>query len=415
MSSTYVWRIIIRKECKIKVGKQFILFILKTQKHQLLRTEGLDFLLKQMIDMKLTLKISESLNPLLKMLVLLDCVEFELIDFRKRKLLAINFYPKITKKSPAKWELAKHCYFQKNKETFELKASYSDRKINFYSMEIFDKSKKINADLKLIVFNILSSINFIKKPNDNDRWDFHDDLFHQMTRSDNLYLSSNKASSVSNKKTQTVVLPKIKSLIGSRKSRRAHNSKPISFKKISTLLKSIGEKKPKQHLFFGNHYQGVYPSAGGTYENEFYLLVGNCQKLEMDLYKYDGFEHTLKSLEIGIDNTIGMLKMAAFRINQKNVLPHAVVIVTSKIPLLQKKYSKVAYRLSLLNTGVITAYLDVLANQLELAGCPTGSTDWKVFEQVTGIDHLEETAMMEYVIGESDYFKGYKSDEKAKY
>lgn len=399
----------------MKSDKNFFYLPFRGKELKLSKTKETKLLIKKISTSKLNFNINEKLTPVLKILVGMGYVDFELIDSKRKKILAVDFYPKIYTKAPVKWEISNKCYFLKEKDFFTLRTTHSVNEIKFYSMFVFENLIKINPELNSIIYHILSKHKFLKTGKENVTWDFHDDLFHEMSRSENLYLPKKLAVPARKKKLETISLLNTRGLISPRKSRRVHSSKALSFKKISILLKSVAVKKKKKHLFFGDHYEGVHPSAGGTYENEFYLLVNNCEKLKMGLYHYDGLKHELKNLSIGDENAIGMLKMAAFRINQRKVLPQAVIIVTSKIHLLQKKYSKVAYRLSLLNAGVVTAYLDLLSNQLQLAGCPTGSTDWRIFEEVTGIDHVKETAMMEFVIGESEFFNSDRLDEKEKY
>jgi SagB-type dehydrogenase family enzyme len=76
-----------------------------------------------------------------------------------------------------------------------------------------------------------------------------------------------------------------------------------------------------------------------------------------------------------------------------------VAIITSRIRLISAEYSKIAYRLSLLNCGVILGALDRRCHELGLAGCCLGGSDSSFFQKLTGCNLAEETSMAEFAFG----------------
>ena len=62
----------------------------------------------------------------------------------------------------------------------------------------------------------------------------------------------------------------------------------------------------------GEEYsERVYPSAGGAYELEFYLVVDRCAGLSSGLYHYQPAEHRLYRLAGGEEEVERVLEWAA--------------------------------------------------------------------------------------------------------
>ena len=81
------------------------------------------------------------------------------------------------------------------------------------------------------------------------------------------------------------------------------------------------------------------------------------------------------------------------------VPPQAVIVLASRLPRLAWKYEGIAYRLALLNAGVVIELMYLVATDMRLAPCANGSGDSRPFETATGLDPLEETAIAEFALG----------------
>ena len=61
--------------------------------------------------------------------------------------------------------------------------------------------------------------------------------------------------------------------------------------------------------------------------------------------------------------------------------------LASRLPRLAWKYEGIAYRLGLLNAGVVIELMYLVATDMKLAPCANGSGDSRPFETATGLDH----------------------------
>lgn len=142
-----------------------------------------------------------------------------------------------------------------------------------------------------------------------------------------------------------------------------------------------------------------FPSGGSIHEIEFYVAVGACRGLEPGLYHYRGVEHALEPLPEAADGARRMLAESAAAMGQPGQPPHALVVLASRLPRFAWKYQGIAYRLTLLNAGVIMQTMYLVATDMGLAGCANGSGDSRLFAEATGLDPLGETSIGEFALG----------------
>lgn len=364
---------------------------------------------------KLSADIFSTPNPIVLKFLKLGLLKLQLFNANK-KILEMNYLPSIKK-------LGKKKYNPVNISKFELellsksavvRSKTLEKEIKFFNKKDFlnaleNKSQQL-SQLQQVIRQIFSAPDFTLDKLKSNSWDYHDLLFHENTCVPNPnYLASKKPKHI-RKNLKALKMEMQSDALIERRSFRRFSKKPISFSKLSRLLWNIGRKEKAKHSFYGKHYRGIYPSAGAAYENEFYLLAGNCENLKKGLYRYDGLKHQLVDLQISENNFKALLAEAGSKVlNQENFNSNAI-IVTSKIELLKKKYSKVVYRLALLNAGVIIGYLDFFSSKLKLGGCPTGSIDWKSFAEIVDQDGYKEFAVVQYVFGERENY-----DDPTKY
>jgi SagB-type dehydrogenase family enzyme len=80
-------------------------------------------------------------------------------------------------------------------------------------------------------------------------------------------------------------------------------------------------------------------------------------------------------------------------------LPAAVIVVTSRLPRLAWKYEGMAYRATLMNTGVVYHLMYMVAMDMGLAPCAIGTADSRLLEEAAGLDMLQEFAIGEFALG----------------
>ncbi len=78
--------------------------------------------------------------------------------------------------------------------------------------------------------------------------------------------------------------------------------------------------------------------------------------------------------------------------------PDLLIILSTRLPRMAWKYQGMAYRASLMNTGVVLQTLYLVATDMGLAGCANGSGAARLFQEATGLDVWEETAVGEFAL-----------------
>jgi SagB-type dehydrogenase family enzyme len=143
-----------------------------------------------------------------------------------------------------------------------------------------------------------------------------------------------------------------------------------------------------------------FPSGGSIYEIEFYVAVRACRGLEPGLWYYRGFEHALEPVpEAAAAGASRLLAESADAMDRPGQPPHALIVLASRLPRFAWKYQGIAYRLTLMNAGVIMQTMYLVATDMGLAGCANGSGDSRLFAEVTGLDPLDETSIGEFALG----------------
>jgi SagB-type dehydrogenase family enzyme len=264
----------------------------------------------------------------------------------------------------------------------------------------------------------------VEEPPARQSWEFHDRLFHRTTRSHNDRLTRGGTYRFLEQwpappairphyPGQRIALPvplpsssstPLRDVMENRRSRRDMSAQPVSIADISLLLHRVARVKevhsgsqsiPQETLL------RPYPSAGAIHELEFYLAIRCCDQLNPGFYHYNGQEHTLTLISNAETAAAGMVAQCAASWGQPKQPPHAVVVITSRLPRLAWKYSAIAYRMSLLNAGVAIQSLYLAAADLGLCGSAIGTGNSDLFAQATGASSWEETSIAEFGFGRS--------------
>jgi len=151
---------------------------------------------------------------------------------------------------------------------------------------------------------------------------------------------------------------------------------------------------PKQALL-----RRPLPAGGAIHELEFYLAVRLCVGLEHGLYHYQGQEHALYRLPAAVEHVDALLQDAALAMGQPEHPPQCLIILASRLPRLAWKYEGIAYRITLMNAGVVLQSLYLVATDLHLAGSAIGTGNADTFAAATGLDPWSETSVGEFALG----------------
>ena len=141
-----------------------------------------------------------------------------------------------------------------------------------------------------------------------------------------------------------------------------------------------------------------FPSGGSIHEIELYLAVGACRGLDPGLYRYRGLEHALERLPNAADGARRLLAGSAKAMGSDHP-PHVLVVLACRLPRFAWKYESMAYRLVVMNAGVVIQTMYLVATDMGLAGCANGSGDSRLFAEVTGLDPINETSIGEFALG----------------
>jgi len=195
---------------------------------------------------------------------------------------------------------------------------------------------------------------------------------------------------------KSIKLPKIHTPIFSlvdalekRKTIRKFSRKKLSIKDISTLLHyglGLNTTRGKTHRY--------YPSAGGKYPIECYLISYNST-LQKGIYHYNVRGHSLEILKgkvpIYLDEYIPQLA--------KNE-PPLLLIMTGVMKRTTQKYGARGKRYVLLEAGHIGQTIQLLSGALRLNAIPLGGGfDEAKIEQLIGVKHSIEPLLYMFALG----------------
>lgn len=172
--------------------------------------------------------------------------------------------------------------------------------------------------------------------------------------------------------------------ITQRKSDRRFTKKFIPKRLLSKLLLyGCGLRYYKDE--FEN--RRFYPSAGGRYPLETYLLSFNTS-LELGLYHYGVKNHSLEKL----------ISFKTFNFNdyfqQKGINKSSfIIIITSVFKRTVIKYGNRGYRYIMFEAGHLCQNLLLLATALGLKSCPIGAFDDSALDKLLDLDSVNESAI----------------------
>ncbi len=201
-----------------------------------------------------------------------------------------------------------------------------------------------------------------------------------------------------------LVLPKAKPCfnlfrsLAERKSGREFSGKPVNLKDLSQLLiygAGISQKIKKQKSKIKNWdlTRRVYPSGGGRYPVELYMLIIKPAKdLEAGIYHFNAKANLLERLP-GENTDISKLLIGDWSDAS------AVVIMSAVFDRAVNKYGDFGYRLIWAECGHIGQNFYLLSQALGLKCCACAGVNEDYANELLGLDGEDESVLIAYVFG----------------
>lgn len=250
-------------------------------------------------------------------------------------------------------------------------------------------------------------------------WEFHDRLFHCHSRGlferepiGGAYRFKDKTAAPPALKPrmegETVALPlpeaadtgeasPLRAVMESRRSVREPGPEPLTLEQLSAFLHrtartiAVREAEPQDLL------QRPHPGGGAIYELECYVSVHRCAGLDPAIFHYQSETHSLVRIP-GTEQAARAMVDRASQAMAGAPRPDAVLAITSRLPRLAWKYSKIAYRVTLLNAGVLLQSMYLTATDMGLAGCANGMGNHRAFHDAVPLNDWDETAVAEFAL-----------------
>ncbi len=145
--------------------------------------------------------------------------------------------------------------------------------------------------------------------------------------------------------------------------------------------------------------QKLYPSGGGLQPLGVYVVIHACHGCAPGLYRYMDREHSLRPVCLSQAAVEKFLTDAGNSTGGHLQKPPALFILSARFARTAWKYESIAYRLILMEVGVLLQTMYVAATALDLKGCALGCGDSDHFARVAGTDYYSETSVGEFLLG----------------
>lgn len=178
-----------------------------------------------------------------------------------------------------------------------------------------------------------------------------------------------------------------------RKSTRSFSSNEIKKESLSTVLKHAISKDPASEGSF--HH--TFPSGGGFYPIETYILISRVEGMKPGLYHYSSDRHAL-----------GFIKECELSLRQVNELvggaftdmPQTLVMMTMVKSRCIHKYGARIYPLTLMEAGHRAQNLQLCAVAAGLGSCVLGGGTYDPVNELLEVDGMNEHYIYSVAIGE---------------
>jgi SagB-type dehydrogenase family enzyme len=183
--------------------------------------------------------------------------------------------------------------------------------------------------------------------------------------------------------------PPLTKVLNGRRSQRRPGLCPITIDQLAAFL-SLSTSNTAS------------PRMGGLDVFSFYLAVRRCDGLPPGFYRYCPVEHVLEPVSVATEYLSQTFIQAGSALGASDCPPDIVVKLVVDIARASQAYERIAYRLALLNAGMIMQTMYLAATALCLATCAIGSGDSLDFARQVGIDQGQQDVIAELALSSSD-------------
>ncbi len=329
-----------------------------------------------------------------------------------------------------RWQLSRFAYLRRRDEDLVLECPDAPCVVYLHSPDLVgwlnDARRPVAPETgtpAAAVLGLLTQFKFlenaeVEETEARQSWEFHDRLFHDRARrNDDLGQHGGTYRFQDRFPSPPAIRPPhpgeaiplgapppaasrpLLDIMEERRSRREMGDPPVTRDQVAELLYRVARIRetipaPAQEML-----RRPYPSGGALHELEFYVAVGACDGLADGFYHYRGDEHALVRLATGDAAAQQMLAGAATAWCQQDLPPQCLVVLSSRLPRLAWKYEGIAYKISLMNAGVVLQCLYLVCTDMGLNGAAVGSGDPRLFTAATNASSWEETSIAEFGFG----------------
>ncbi|MFZ5354003.1 MAG: SagB family peptide dehydrogenase [Bacillota bacterium] len=157
-------------------------------------------------------------------------------------------------------------------------------------------------------------------------------------------------------------------VIANRHTLRDYENRKMDYKTFCQIIHySFGVK----YYGLGAYNQKSYPfkytnTQGGLNYLDLYIVVNNVESIEQGLYYYDFINDELCQLDKG--NMRKLINDINFQ-NEFSVYSNFICFIVADMSRVVPKYYKRAYRFSHVDAGILTAYLQIIAEYNDVNSC----------------------------------------------
>ena len=337
------------------------------------------------------------------------------IDQLLKETDRLSLTAKLTVDSDDRWQL------EDPRASTLIQWKIKDQKFTSFMTQVVCNQVEGNEKASLLFLQILKNNDFYQKPNEDmlDLWPIHDLEFDRKTRNyDDYYdrtgsyrfgLNNQWAKELDLDNAENAMkyhheigLPPYSQRITS------NNSKKLTLDELETLYsRAFANLKPREMPEKWEHKKYIsgrchrpYASAGGIYEQTFYLIINNKDSDDNkgSVYKYSCSKQRLSPLEDKEQRRREIFEYMK-RCWGSEESPKYLLLVVANYAALSFKYSNIAYRLMLINTGCALTSFYRACHSLNLGCCPGGSGPSQAVYDMLELREFEEVPVLEVGFG----------------
>lgn len=217
---------------------------------------------------------------------------------------------------------------------------------------------------------------------------------HYGSLADDHFLDKSKGAPDKSKNTVSLPPPKhsgkvsVEEAIFKRRSIRSYKNEPLTLQEVSQLLWAAGGKT----IDAVTGATRAYPSAGGIYPLEIYLVAGEVEGLAQGIYHYNWQAHTIKRIVEG--DRRQQLMRATLRQRAIADAPASIVITAVYSKTISKYGKRGEVRYVHMDTGGAGQNIYLQAEALGLGTVIIGAFQDKVVKEILGVKGEEPLYIM---------------------